>query len=62
LIGVGKGRGMGLLLMLIGVVFLLTTAIGYSIPRLRRVEDDLPDALSPAVPLPAQPAEAFETA
>jgi DHA3 family macrolide efflux protein-like MFS transporter len=51
LIGVGKGRGMALMLMLVGVAILLTTAVGYSIPRLRRVEEDLPDAI-PAAPAP----------
>jgi DHA3 family macrolide efflux protein-like MFS transporter len=50
LIGVGKGRGMGLMLMLVGLTVLLTTAVGYSISRLRRVEDDLPDAVPAAPP------------
>jgi MFS family permease len=59
-IGVGKGRGMGLMLMLVGVAVLLTTAIGYSIPRLRRVEDDLPDAISIAPPV-LLPADSLES-
>ncbi|HVR09423.1 MAG TPA: hypothetical protein VMW75_15345, partial [Thermoanaerobaculia bacterium] len=64
-IGVGKGRGMGLLLMLVGVAVLLTAAIGYSIPSLRRVEEDLPDALPsvlPALPILPQPIAVLESA
>ena len=60
LIGVGKGRGMGLLLMLVGVAVLLTTAVGYSISRLRRVEDDLPDAVTATTPEVKLPADRLE--
>jgi len=64
-IGVGKGRGMALLLMLVGVAVLLTAAIGYSIPSLRRVEEDLPDALPsapPALPVLPRPIAVLESA
>ena len=53
-IGVGPGRGIALLFMMVGIALLLTTAIGYLIPRLRKVEDELPDMV-PALPLAAEP-------
>jgi MFS family permease len=43
-IGVGPGRGIALLMMTVGVVLVLATAGGYLVPRLRRVEDEMPDA------------------
>ena len=45
IIGVGPGRGIGLLLMVIGFGLLVVTAVGFLVPRLRNVEDDLPDAV-----------------
>jgi DHA3 family macrolide efflux protein-like MFS transporter len=59
-IGVGRGRGIALLFMVVGIALLLTTAIGYLIPRLRKVEDELPDMVPapdtvPALPLAAEP-------
>lgn len=45
-IGVGPGRGIGLLLITAGVLTLLTTALASLHPRLRHVEDELPDALT----------------
>jgi DHA3 family macrolide efflux protein-like MFS transporter len=53
-IGVGRGRGIALLFMVVGIALLLTTAIGYLIPRLRKVEDELPDTV-PALTLAAEP-------
>ena len=53
-IGVGPGRGIALLFLVVGAALLLTTAIGYLIPRLRKVEDELPDMV-PALPLAAEP-------
>lgn len=44
-IGVGPGRGIGLLLMVAGVVIMVTTATAFHYPPLRWVEDELPDAL-----------------
>ncbi len=61
-IGVGKGRGMALLLILVGVAILVTSAVGYATPKLRRVEEDLPDALPAALTGPIQPAGALESA
>lgn len=45
LIGVGPGRGIGLLFVLMGLLNILVTAIAYRTPRLRRVEKELPDAI-----------------
>ena len=42
-IGTGAGRGMGLLFMVMGVLVLLTSLAGYLYPRLRQLEDELPD-------------------
>jgi MFS transporter, DHA3 family, macrolide efflux protein len=44
LIGAGPGRGIGLLLMILGVCLLLTALIGSSLPRVRRLEAELADA------------------
>ncbi|MBW4592029.1 MAG: MFS transporter [Brasilonema angustatum HA4187-MV1] len=43
IIGVGSGRGMGLLLMMMGVLTILGTSMAYLYPRLRFVEDELPN-------------------
>lgn len=45
IIGVGQGRGVGLLIISMGLLLVLVTAISYLYPRLRLVEDDLPDAV-----------------
>ncbi|MGB3238677.1 MAG: MFS transporter [Geitlerinemataceae cyanobacterium] len=45
LIGVGPGRGIGLLFVLMGILNILVTVIAYRTPRLRRVEKELPDAI-----------------
>lgn len=56
-IGQGKGRGVGLMLMLAGSAIILLGITGYLNPRLRNVETELPDAL-PASPAgrPSAPA------
>ena len=43
--GVGAGRGVGLMMSLAGVGFWLVTALMYAYPRLRLVEDELPDVV-----------------
>ena len=53
-LGVGPGRGIGLLYVCIAVVPLLSSLWGYAQPRVRNVEDELPDALGP----PAAPTAA----
>ncbi len=44
-IGVGPGRGIGLMLIVLGIASLTITAVGYLDPRIRNVEDDVPDAI-----------------
>lgn len=45
LIGVGPGRGIGLLFIVLGVLSLLIPVVAYQYPPLRFVEDELPDAI-----------------
>lgn len=45
LIGVGAGRGIGLLFILIGIFIVVATIIAYQYPRIRLVEDELPDII-----------------
>lgn len=45
LIGVGPGRGIGLLLIVVGVLMMLATIFAYRYPLLWRVEDELPDVI-----------------
>jgi MFS transporter, DHA3 family, macrolide efflux protein len=51
LIGVGAGRGIALLLIVVGLVNIITTIVAYQLPQLRRLEKDLPDALEEAKPV-----------
>jgi hypothetical protein len=46
LIGVGPGRGIGLMLILTSILYVLVSAISLLHPRIRRVEIELPDALA----------------
>lgn len=46
MIGVGPGRGIGLLFIILGSLMLLITVLAYLQPRLRFVEDELPGVLS----------------
>jgi hypothetical protein len=59
-IGTGAGRGMGLLFMVMGALVLLTSLAGSLYPRLRWLEDELPDQehLVAGVELEAVPAVA----
>jgi len=45
MIGVGQERGIGLIFILSGILMLLVTAAAYAYPRLRLIEDELPDIL-----------------
>ncbi len=47
-LGVGEGRGIGFLFVVLGALMMLLSAGGYLQPRVRRVEDDLPDAIPDA--------------
>jgi DHA3 family macrolide efflux protein-like MFS transporter len=44
-IGVGPERGIGLMLLLSGALMLVVTAAAYAYPRLRLIEDELPDVV-----------------
>jgi MFS transporter, DHA3 family, macrolide efflux protein len=44
LIGAGPGRGMGLMMIVMGVCLIGTAPLGRLFPRVRRLEDELPDA------------------
>ncbi len=46
IIGTGPGRGIGLLYIVLGIFTVLVTIGAYSYPRLRLVEDELPDAIT----------------
>jgi MFS family permease len=58
IVGVGPGRGIGLMLVLSGALVIAVTGLAMAYPRMRRVEDELPDAIPdapeavPAEPLP----------
>jgi DHA3 family macrolide efflux protein-like MFS transporter len=43
-LGLGSGRGIGLLFVCMGLLLTVVTAIGCLSPRLRKVEEELPDA------------------
>jgi DHA3 family macrolide efflux protein-like MFS transporter len=45
-IGGGQGRGIGLMFMLMGMLTMLATVGGYLHPRIRLVEDELPDVIA----------------
>lgn len=45
LIGTGKGRGIALMFIVIGTLIVLTVAAASRLPRLMRLEDELPDVL-----------------
>lgn len=51
-VGEGPGRGMALLLLVLGAVMVLSAVAGYLYPRLRLLEDELPDAV-PDTPVEA---------
>lgn len=44
--GVGAGRGIGLLMAVIGLLSVIVSLSGYLYPRTRLVEDELPDAVN----------------
>lgn len=45
IIGVGEGRGIGLMFILIGALIMLATVVAYQYSPLRRVEEELPDVV-----------------
>lgn len=46
LLGSGSGRGIGLMFVLMGLAKIIVSGIGYLDPRVRYIEDELPDALT----------------
>jgi DHA3 family macrolide efflux protein-like MFS transporter len=46
IMGVGPGRGIGLLFVVMGLATLLISLWGNLSPRIRLIEDDLPDAVA----------------
>lgn len=60
-LGTGPARGVGLMFVVIGAFVILVTMLLYASPRVRRLEEEIPDAAParPAVPAPdPQPAAA----
>jgi MFS transporter, DHA3 family, macrolide efflux protein len=55
--GVGEGRGIALLMSVLGIALLVTTFIAFLLPRIRHVEDDLPDMVPDT---PTAPREATQ--
>ena len=45
ILGTGVGRGIGLMFILSGLVGILVSVMVYANPRIRNLEDELPDAL-----------------
>lgn len=45
-IGVGTGRGIGLIFIIVGLFIAFATATGYAMPHIRHVEDELPDFIA----------------
>jgi hypothetical protein len=46
IIGVGPGRGIGLLFIIMGMLLIVAIITCYLSPRLRRVESELPNVIS----------------
>ncbi len=46
ILGMGPGRGIGLLFVAMGLLLVLITAVSCLFPHLRRVEEELPDAVA----------------
>lgn len=57
LLGVGKGRGVALMFLLLGALMVLTALAAWLVPSIRHVERDVPDAPhgQPSTPAPAEP-------
>ncbi len=54
-IGVGPGRGMALMMIAAGVVIVLATLAGFLDPRVRNLEEELPDMVDAAPGPPVRP-------
>lgn len=60
IVGVGPGRGIGLLYIILGILTVLTVIGGYLYPRLRLVEIELQDAMIEDAPREATEDHTFE--
>jgi MFS transporter, DHA3 family, macrolide efflux protein len=49
IIGIGPGRGLALMFLVLGLAVALVAAAGYAIRCIRRVEQDIPDAPLPMI-------------
>jgi MFS family permease len=58
LVGDGPGRGIALLLMVMGVLIVGCAIAGFAHPRLRQVEEELPDVTREEPPVPVEPVPA----
>lgn len=61
ILGVGPGRGVGLMFVVIGLLSILVTFLAYMNPHLRNVEDELPDAVQQSDEHAAQDSSQMET-
>ncbi len=52
-IGVGAGRGVAVLFLVMGTLLIVASLAGFAYPRLRSLEDELPDAVPDPEPQPA---------
>jgi hypothetical protein len=55
--GTGEGRGIGLMFWALGFLFLLVVAAAVAYPRLRNLEDVVPDAVPETPPVSEVPAD-----
>ncbi|MBE9042227.1 MFS transporter, partial [Oscillatoriales cyanobacterium LEGE 11467] len=46
IIGTGTGRGISLLFLVLGISTIVVAILAYRTPRLRRIEQELPDAIA----------------
>ena len=61
ILGVGPGRGVGLMFVVIGFLSILVTFLAYMNPHLRHVEDELPDVVEQSDEHAAQDSSQMET-
>jgi MFS transporter, DHA3 family, macrolide efflux protein len=62
LLGVGPGRGIGVMFLLSGIVLLVAGVLAYAHPRIRRIEEELPDCVGDTAVADAAAVPAIEDA
>ncbi len=60
ILGVGPGRGVGLMLVLFGIPPIVGAILAYAVPKIRLVEDHVPDAMPGPPAAPPQEPESAE--